>query len=549
MAFLSRLFIFIALLSVHVHFIFSVTDNGDAAVLKSLKDSWQNTPPSWQNSSDPCTSWHGVSCQSSRVAALELTSMGLVGNLTGDIGGLTELQSLDLSFNEGLTGSIPQQIGDLQKLEILVLAGCNFSGIIPEEIGNLTELSFLALFSNFFSGAIPPSLGKLSRLYWLDLADNQLSGTIPVSTQNSLGLDLLKNVKHFHLEKNHLSGSIPPQLFSSDMALFNIFLDGNQLTGTIPSTLGLVHTLKVLQLDGNALTGQVPSSLNNLTSLNKLNLANNNLTGPFPDLSLMKNLNYVDLSNNSFDPSEAPAWFSTLSSLTTLIVEHGSLQGLVPAQLFSFPYIYQVRLRNNSFNGTLDLAGEIGSFLQLIDLENNQISALALSAGNQNSNYTLNLAGNPLCTQSLSNVSFCRGLQQVGKPYSTSLAQCGGKSCPSDEKLSPQNCECAYPYEGEMSFRAPSLRDLSNVTLFHSLEMSLWVQLGLNPGSVFLQNPFFNTEAYLQVQVALFPSVGLYFNRPEVGRIGLQFANQTYKPPLEFGPYFFVASPYHFPGY
>lgn len=78
------------------------------------------------------------------------------------------------------------------------------------------------------------------------------------------------------------------------------------------------------------------------------NLAHNKLTGPLPDLTGMDSLNYVyvitfelneflnkvtlnvfirvicmlptrrDLSNNSFDSSEAPAWFSTLSSLTTL---------------------------------------------------------------------------------------------------------------------------------------------------------------------------------------------------------------------------------------
>lgn len=84
------------------------------------------------------------------------------------------------------------------------------------------------------------------------------------------------------------------------------------------------------------------------------NLAHNSLTGPLPDLAQMDTLNYVlvtalvvlellvvdlipiytffqltdepthfvildrDLSNNTFDPSEAPTWFSTLPSLTTL---------------------------------------------------------------------------------------------------------------------------------------------------------------------------------------------------------------------------------------
>lgn len=91
-------------------------------------------------------------------------------------------------------------------------------------------------------------------------------------------------------------------------------------------------------------------------------------------------------------------------------------------------------------------------------------------------------------------------------------------------------------------------RDLSNVNTYHSLEMSLWVKLGLTPGSVSLQNPFFNNDDYLQIQLALFPPMGKYFNRTEVQRIGFDLSNQTYKPPPLFGPYYFIASPYTFPG-
>ncbi|OMO77623.1 hypothetical protein COLO4_25067 [Corchorus olitorius] len=78
--------------------------------------------------------------------------------------------------------------------------------------------------------------------------------------------------------------------------------------------------------------------------------------------------------------------------------------------------------------------------------------------------------------------------------------------------------------------------------------MSLWVKLGLTPGSVFLQNPFFNVDDYLQIQLALFPPDGKYFNRSEIQIIGFDLSNQTYKPPPEFGPYYFIASPYTFPG-
>ncbi|MBA0738355.1 hypothetical protein Gogos_011723 [Gossypium gossypioides] len=515
------LLLFLLFFAANIAFLSAVTDPHDAAALQSLKDSWQNTPPSWDKSDDPCGApWEGVTCNSSRVTAVGLSTMGLKGKLSGDIGGLTELRSLDLSFNRDLTGSLSPRLGDLEKLNILILAGCGFTGNIPEELGNLAELSFLALNSNNFTGKIPPSLGKLSKLYWLDLADNQLVGAIPVSTPTSPGLDLLLKAKHFHFNKNKLSGTIPPKLFSSEMVLIHILFDGNQLTGNIPSTLGHVQTLEVL------------------------NLAHNNLTGLLPDLTSMNTLNYVDLSNNSFDPTEAPVWFSTLSSLTTLVIEHGSLQGPVPEKLFSFPQIQQVKLRNNAFNGTLNLGDSVGTQLQLVDLQNNQISSITLGSGYSN---TLILIGNPVCTTAISNTNFCQIQQQNTKPYSTSLANCGSKSCPIDQKLSPQSCECAYPFEGTLYFRGPMFRELSNVNMFHSLEMSLWVKLGLTPGSVFLQNPFFNVDDYLQIQLALFPSSGEYFNRSEVLRIGFYLSNQTYKPPPEFGPYYFIASPYPFP--
>ncbi|TYI39703.1 hypothetical protein ES332_A02G113000v1 [Gossypium tomentosum] len=539
------LLLFLLFFAANIAFLSAVTDPHDAAALQSLKDSWQNTPPSWDKSDDPCgTAWEGVTCNSSRVTALGLSTMGLKGKLSGDIGGLTELRSLDLSFNRDLTGSLSPRLGDLEKLNILILAGCGFTGNIPEELGNLAELSFLALNSNNFTGKIPPSLGKLSKLYWLDLADNQLVGAIPVSTLTSPGLDLLLKAKHFHFNKNKLSGAIPPKLFSSEMVLIHILFDGNQLTGNIPSTLGHVQTLEVLRLDRNALWGEVPSNLNNLTNINDLNLAHNNLTGPLPDLTSMNTLNYVDLSNNLFDPTEAPVWFSTLSSLTTLVIEHGSLRGPVPEKLFSFPQIQQVKLRNNAFNGTLNLGDSVGTQLQLVDLQNNQISSITLGSGYSN---TLILIGNPVCTTAISNTNFCQIQQQNTKPYSTSLANCGSKSCPIDQKLSPQSCECAYPFEGTLYFRGPMFRELFNVNMFHSLEMSLWVKLGLTPGSVFLQNPFFNVDDYLQIQLALFPSSGEYFNRSEVLRIGFDLSNQTYKPPPEFGPYYFIASPYPFP--
>ncbi|KAG9451880.1 hypothetical protein H6P81_004784 [Aristolochia fimbriata] len=70
------------------------------------------------------------------------------------------------------------------------------------------------------------------------------------------------------LNKNRLSGTVPPELFSSDMVLLHLLLGDNQLTGTIPPTLGQVKTLSVLWLNNNLLTGPAPS-LNYHTQMNE----------------------------------------------------------------------------------------------------------------------------------------------------------------------------------------------------------------------------------------------------------------------------------------
>ncbi|KAJ6806478.1 putative leucine-rich repeat receptor-like protein kinase isoform X1 [Iris pallida] len=380
------------------------SDPNDVAALRSLMSQLQNPPQTWGKSDDPCgTPWEGVMCSESRVTMLKLSTMGLKGTLSTDIAQITQLHSLDLSYND-LSGTLTPNIGNLKQLSVLILTGCKFSGNIPQELGNLSQLLFLDLSLNQFTGTIPASLGGLSNLYWLDLAKNKLTGSLPVSTRDTPGLDLLK-VEQCNLQKNQLSGVIPESLFSSGMKLSRLHLNGNNFTGSIPASIGLVRSLEILYLGGNDLSGSLPFSINNLTNLNELNLANNKLTGPLPNLAQMSSLHTVDLSNNSFDASEAPSWFSTLQSLTTLKIESGGLYGQIPSQMFGLPAIQQVVLKNNAFNGTLSMGNNINQGLMVVDLQNNSISSLKLTASYK---HTLILFGNPVCNAVRnSNADFC----------------------------------------------------------------------------------------------------------------------------------------------
>nr|XP_027067761.1 probable leucine-rich repeat receptor-like protein kinase At5g49770 [Coffea arabica] len=194
-----------------------------------------------------------------------------------------------LSFNRKLSGLLTPQIGDLKKLETLILQHCSFIGWIPRSLGNLAELSFLSLSGNNFTGYIP------------------------VSTHFLPGLDLLHNLKQLILSRNKLSGKIPEKLFRSNMALTQVLLDENELTGEIPSTLGLVRTLQSLHLGGNSLNGSVPSNINYLTNLLGLSLRNNAFNGK---LGFDRNINHqiqsIDLGNNRISSISIDSEFNTL---------------------------------------------------------------------------------------------------------------------------------------------------------------------------------------------------------------------------------------------
>ncbi|XP_056163409.1 leucine-rich repeat receptor protein kinase HPCA1-like isoform X3 [Syzygium oleosum] len=520
----------------------------DFSSIEGLMNAWPNPPPNW-GGPDPCGDhWEGIDCTNSRITSITLSSMGLTGSLSGDIGQLSELQILDLSYNKGLTGSLPAQIGNLVKLTRLILVGCGFSGQIPNSIGSLHNLVYLSLNSNRFNGRIPATIGNLSRLYWLDLTDNQLTGPIPVSDGSNYGLDMLLHTKHFHFGQNHLNGTIPSQLFSSEMNLIHVLFEHNQLTGSIPSTLGLVQSLEVVRFDRNILTGAVPGNLNNLTSVQVFLLSNNGLNGPFPNLAGMNALNYLDLSNNSFDVTVFPSWIPTLQSLTTLILEHTGVQGGLPVSLFSIFSLQSVVLKNNQLNGTLDIGTSPSNQLQLIDLQINFIDNFKQSTGG--SSVEVILIGNPVCQETgAAGLSYCTIPQSKTSSYSTPPNNCVPAVCSLNQTSSP-NCKCSYPYTGTLGLRAPSFSGLGNSTYFEILASSMMISFQSNQlpvDSVSLSDPRKDSADYLELNLAVFPSEGVSFNRTGINSIGFVLSNQTYQPSQLFGPFQFIADNYtHF---
>ncbi len=145
-------------------------------------------------------------------------------------------------------------------------------GVRVNAAGRVTALE---LEKNRLSGSIPPDLGGLTQLDRLDLADNQLSGAIPAE------LGRLAMLRTLWLADNELSGAIPAAL--GNLAnVFQMSLADNELSGAIPAELSGMVNLKYAQLQGNHLTGKIPGEIGNIRVLTELSLDRNELSGTIP---------------------------------------------------------------------------------------------------------------------------------------------------------------------------------------------------------------------------------------------------------------------------
>ena len=180
---------------------------GDVEVLLSWRARNDVLANRWPNNAPP-TEWYGVHFDSSaprRVTEIDLADTFLSGSIPQELGQLASLQTLLLDGNQ-LSGSIPQELGQLASLKILWLYNNQLSGSIPEELGQLASLKELVLNNNQLNGSIPEELGQLASLEKLWLNNNQLSGSIPQE------LGQLASLQSLALSNNQLSGSIPKEL-------------------------------------------------------------------------------------------------------------------------------------------------------------------------------------------------------------------------------------------------------------------------------------------------------------------------------------------------
>ena len=343
--------------------------------------------------------WYGVGADSlGHVLTLDLRRNGLSGRLPsslGELGGLTELR---IDGNE-LSGRLPVALARLSLREfgyadtgLCVPADTSLRAwlnALPvhegtgETCGSLSERDILSAFHGVAGGTD-----------WIN-RDNWLTDA-PIRDWYGITVDGEGNVVEISVGDNNLTGAIPTELGSlASLKVLNLGV--NQLTGSIPPELGNLAGLQVLSLADNRLTGSIPPELGSLGSLQELRLQQNELTGPIPkEIGNLAKLTLLWLPDNQLT-GRIPAEIGNLANLETLELTRNRLTGEIPPELGRLRNARSVHLVNNGLTGSIP--PELGSLVNVVYLAlgTNQLTgSIPIEFGKLANLRSLNLWNNKL---------------------------------------------------------------------------------------------------------------------------------------------------------
>lgn len=297
------------------------------------------------------SSWNGIMCNGGNVAGVVLDHLSLSADIDLNVfANLTKLVTLSIS-NNSMTGKFPNKLGEM--LSFLDISDNLFNSSLPPDIGKVNSLMNLSLAGNSFSGSIPDWISELSSLKSLDLSRNLFSGPIPPS------ITTLNNLVYLNLSMNGLTKKIPKG-FQDMIALEVLDLHGNTLEGDFDVEFLLFTTSVHVDLSGNLLTSS-------------------NQDGKFlPGIS--DTVKYLNLSHNRLTGSLVSGGLLKFGSLVMMDLSYNQLSGELPS--FNFAYVLQIlKLSNNQFSGFIpnDLLKDDSLVLNELDLSGNNFTGKIIS--------------------------------------------------------------------------------------------------------------------------------------------------------------------------
>ena len=334
------------------------------------------------------------------ISSLKNISFGtnfLSGSIPSDLGRLHDLIELDIILNNlngtvppviynlsslvnfalagnSLWGEIPQNVGHkFQKLIVFNICFNYFTGRIPGSLHNITNIQVIRMRSNLYEGTLPPGLGNLPFLRMYDTSYNRIVSSGVRDLDFITSLTNSTHLKFLAIEGNMLEGEIPETIGNLCKDLTNLYLGRNRFSGSIPTSIGRLSGLGVLNISYNSISGEIPHELGQLAELQELSLAGNEISGVIPDsLGNLLKLNLIDLSRNKL-VGRIPTSFGNLQSLLYMDLSSNQLNESIPMEILNLPTLSNVlNLSMNSLSGPIPQIGRL-SGVASIDFSSNQL--------------------------------------------------------------------------------------------------------------------------------------------------------------------------------
>ncbi|MED6139895.1 hypothetical protein PIB30_088237 [Stylosanthes scabra] len=254
------------------------------------------------------------------------------------------------------------------------------------------------------------------RVISLILSDQQLTGTVPPSIGNLTFLTKL------NLRNNSFHGEFPQQV-GNLQHLQHVNISYNVFGGNIFGNLSQCKELSILAAGHNNFTGTIPSWVGNFSSsMSQINLAVNNFHGSIPnEVGYLSSLTLLALNGNHFSGT-IPLSVFNISSLYFFTVSQNNLHGTLPFDVgTTLPNLEIFAGGVNSFTGKIPESLTNASRLQILDFaENGLIGTIPRKFSRLPLLERLNFEDNKLGSGKVGDLNFldslvnCTSLQVLG---------------------------------------------------------------------------------------------------------------------------------------
>ncbi|KAJ0090765.1 hypothetical protein Patl1_14690 [Pistacia atlantica] len=280
--------------------------------------------------------------------------------------GVVNIEELDMRLNEIDHFVSPKGLQSLKNLKELDMGRNRIDRFVNSK--GLSNLKVISLSHNNLSNSILSSLGGLSSLKSLYLEDIGLNGTVDVE-----GLCSLKNLEELYMDWNKIDKFVNSKDYIGLKKLNALSLhsgiETTDATIFLQSTFRLFPSLKILDLSHNSFNQTMIARgsiyFRNLENLDmEETILNNSSSQIFkPIISLKK----LSLSNCGLN--------GTLYDQGRLEISTNFFHGQIPIEIGAkLPKMLYFNISRNSFNGSIPSSFGNVSFLQSLDLSNNNLA-------------------------------------------------------------------------------------------------------------------------------------------------------------------------------